>query len=52
MQKVSSEQVAAAMLKKLVNYAKQVQSKERQTKAEKRHLLRLRTVKALRDSNW
>jgi hypothetical protein len=47
-----SKKVALAMALRLAEYAKRLEEKRKQSGAEKRHLLRIRTVKAIRDANW
>jgi hypothetical protein len=47
-----SEQVAAALVKKLVMYAAIVEAKRKPTAAERRHALKIKTLKAIRDANW
>lgn len=49
--KTDSRAVAAALVVKLARYAKRIERKKRVSDAERRHLLRLRTVRALRTEN-
>lgn len=47
-----SRAVAIAMVIKLARCKRRIERKREPTGADKRRLLRLRTVKALRDGNW
>lgn len=49
---VDSRAVAMALVVKLARCKRRIEKKKAPTPAEKRRLLRLRTVKALRDGNW
>lgn len=52
MSKHDSEAVARALFIKMLRYARRLEKQKTLSGAEKRHLLKIKAVKALRDGNW
>lgn len=52
MSKPDSNAVARALFIKVIRYARKLEKQKTLSGAQKRHLLKIKTVKALRDGNW